>query len=178
MRIGRSFTVILAFLTLFTSAVLAQKTPARRPVTRATPVRSTLPPLEVRAARVKVSNQLSNVEQFVKVLGPVAQSIEALDADIRSKKVSKKSIEQNQANKKKVMTAISTLRGALVSLETEFRTKQDLKKYLIKIQGISELANQSESLAVSGKFVASRDPLKAVAQKLNDTLKAMPAAEL
>jgi hypothetical protein len=161
---------------------MAQRRPTKRPTPRPTPVRtirvSTIPPLEVRAARVKVSNQLSNVDQFVVTLGPVAQNIEAMDREIMTRKVARRSIDLNQTNKKKVLTAISTLRTALVSLESEFRTKPLLKKYLLQIQGISDLATQSEDLAIAGKFVASRDPLRSVSRKLNDTLAAMPTAEL
>jgi len=181
MKIIRSFTLVFVFATLFAAAGDAQKTASKRPIKRPASTKTnaaTLPPLEVRAARVKVSNQLSNVNQFINILGPVAQNIEALDNDARTKKISQQSIDLNEASKQKVITAIRNLRAGLVSLETEFKTKPDLKIYLIKIQGISDLAAQSEDSALAGKFVASRDPLRTIAQKLNDTLTAMPNAEL
>ena len=174
-----SFTFFLLLTTLFAGAALAQKTTTRRPVPRPTPVKnSTLPPLEVRAARVKVSNQLYNLKAFVERLGPIAQNIEAVDNDARTKKIKKESIDQNEASKQKVITAIRGLREGLLNLETEFRTKPDLKKYLPSIQGISDLAGQSVDSAVAGKFVASVTPLRTVQQKLNDTLALMPNAEL
>jgi len=174
-----SFTFFLLLATLFAGAAVAQKTTSRRPAPRPTPTKtSTLPPLEVRAARVKVSNQLYNLKAFVERLGPIAQNIEALDNDARTKKIKKESIDQNEASKQKVITAIRGLREGLVSLETEFRTKPDLKKYLPTIQGISDLAGQSVDSAVAGKFVASVTPLRTVQQKLNDTLALMPNAEL
>ena len=181
MKIIRSFTLVFVFATLFAAVVDAQKTASKRPIKRPASTKTnaaTLPPLEVRAARVKVSNQLSNVNQFINILGPVAQNIEALDNDARTKKISQQSIDLNEASKQKVITAIRNLRAGLVSLETEFKTKPDLKIYLIKIQGISDLAAQSEDSALAGKFVACRDPLRTIAQKLNDTLTAMPNAEL
>jgi hypothetical protein len=176
----RSFTIALAFTTFFVGSVYAQRTTTKRPVKRpaTTKTNTKLPPLEVRAARVKVSNQLFNVNQFVAVFGPIAQSIEALDKESRTRKISKKSVDDNETNKQKVIAAIRNLRAGLVTLETEFRTKPDLRIYLIKIQGISDLSARSEDLALAGKFVASRDPLRTVAQKLNDTLAVMPTAEL
>jgi hypothetical protein len=173
-----SLTFFVLAATLFAGAATAQKT-TRRPVPRATPPRSsTLPPLEVRAARVKVSNQLYNLKAFVERLGPIAQNIEAVDNDARNKKIKKESIDQNEASKQKVVTAIRGLREGLVNLETEFRTKPDLRRYLPSIQGISDLAGQSVDSAIAGKFVASVTPLRSVQQKLNDTLALMPNVEL
>lgn len=182
MKITRSLTLFLVCLTALAVSAEAQKTTTKKPVRRTTPTStktsSTLPPLEVRAARVKVSNQLYNVSAFLQRLGPISQNIEALDNDARTKKIKKESIDQNEASKQKVVTALRTLRDGLVSLESEFRTKPDLKKYLPTIQGISDLAGQSIDSAMAGKFVASNAPLRTVQQKLNDTLTAMPNAEL
>lgn len=153
----------------------------KRPVkTRPASVKtsSTLPPLDVRAARVKVSNQLANVTAFTSRLGPIAQAIEALDNEAKTKRVKQESIDKNAADKQKVISAIRGLREGMVKLETEFRTKPALKKYLTTIQGISDLAGQSETSAIAGKFVAANDPLRTIQQKLNDTLASMPNAEL
>lgn len=177
----RSLILALTFMILLSGMAAGQRTKARptpRPTPRKTTTNSTLPPLEVRAARVKVSNQLFNVDEFVKRLLPVAQNIEAMDNEIMTRKVKKESIDLNQANKKKTLTAISSMRATLAALESEFRTKPDLKKYLVQIQGIGGLATQSEDLAIAGKFVAAVDPLRGVSRKLNDTLAAMPNAEL
>jgi hypothetical protein len=109
---------------------------------------------------------------------PIAQNIEALDDQARAQKISKTSADTNAANKQKLMTAIRTLRGAIESLENDFRVKPDLKPYLVNIQGISSLAMQSETAASAGRFAASVDPLKTIAKKLGDTLNAMPDSEL
>lgn len=139
---------------------------------------STLPPLEVRAARVKVDNQLANVRAFADRLGPVAQAIEALDAESKTKKVNQQSIDKNAAAKQKVIAAIRGLRDGMVKLESEFRVKAVLKKYLPTIQGISDLAGQAETSALGGKLVAANTPLRTIQQKLTDTLAVMPNAEL
>jgi hypothetical protein len=173
-----SFTLFLLMATLFAGAAAAQKRTTRRPAPAPTPTNSRIPPLAVRAERVKVSNQLYNLKAFVERLGPIAQNIEAIDNDARTKKIKKESIDQNEAAKQKVIAAIRGLREGLMNLETEFRTKPDLKKYLPSIQGISDLAGQSVDSATAGKFVASVTPLRSVQQKLNDTLALMPNVEL
>lgn len=177
MKTTRYLLVALAAIALLSFISHAQT--RRTPVKRKTPAKSTtLPPLEVRAARVKVSNQLANIGAFVERLGPIAQAIEAVDAEAKTKKLSKQSLDRNAADKQKVVTAIRGLREGMVKLESEFRVKPVLKKYLITIQGISDLAGQSEASAIAGKLVAATTPLRTIQQKLNDTLVAMPNAEL
>lgn len=177
MKITRFLLLVGAVTALFTFSVDGQ---TRRSTTRrTTPVKaSTLPPLEVRAARVKVSNQLTNTKLFVERLGPIAQAIEAVDSEAKTKKLKKESLDKNAADKQKVIAAIRGLREGMVKLESEFRVKPDLKKYLPTIQGISDLAGQSEASALAGKFVVANNPLRTIQQKLNDTLVAMPNAEL
>jgi hypothetical protein len=178
MKITRYLFLVFAATALFAMGAYGQGT--KRPVKRATtPAKtSTLPPLDVRAARVKVSNQLANVSAFTSRLGPIAQAIEALDIELRTKRLNKEAVDKNNADKQKVITAIRGLREGMVKLESEFRVKPALKKYLPTIQGISDLAGQAETSAIAGKFVAANDPLRTVQQKLSDTLAAMPNAEL
>jgi hypothetical protein len=185
MTIQRSLIYLLALATVFSASVSAQKRTIKRTTSKPTTTRSapknnvtTLPPLEVRAARVKVSNQYSNVSQFVTLMTPIAQNIEALDNQARTQKISKTSADTNATNKQKLLAAVRGLRAGLETLENEFRTKPDLKFYLVNIQGISDLCLQSETAASAGRFVASVDPLRSIAKKLGDTLKAMPDAEL
>src|SRR3982751_1510984 len=177
----RAITSVLVFVAIFAGASFAQKkTSARTTTAKSTGPKttSTLPPLDVRAARVKVSNQASNVAQFINIMAPIAQSIEALDSEARTRKVAQSSADANQTNKQKLLTAIKNMRAGIDALETEFETKPALKVYLVKIQGISDLAAQSENLAFTGKFVAASEPWKQIRQKLNDTLTAMPNVEL
>jgi hypothetical protein len=178
MKITR--TLLLAFAGIALLAVGADAQGTKRPAKRKAPAQkvATLPPLDVRAARVKVSNQLANVGAFVSRLGPIAQAIEALDAEAKTRKLNKESLDKNVADKQKVVTAIRGLREGMVKLESEFRVKPVLKKYLPTIQGISDLAGQSEASAIAGRFVAANDPLKTIQQKLNDTLVALPNIEL
>jgi len=178
MKIAGTLVYLLIFTTLFAGAAAAQKSKPKRPTTTTTKTVSKLPPLDVRAARVKVSNQYSNVNQFINVMGPIAESIEALDNEARTKKLAQTSMDLNASNKQKLLTAIKNMRAGIDALETEFETKPALKLYLAKIQGVADLAAQSESLAFTGKYVASREPWRMIALKLNDTLTAMPNAEL
>jgi hypothetical protein len=176
-QIGLSLLTFLVVAATVSTAE-AQRRPVRKPTP--TPVRTsaTLPPLEVRAARVKVENQYSNVGAFADKLGPIAQAIEALDAEAKTKRLSKQTLDKNAGDKLKVVAAIRGLREGLVKLESEFRVKPGLKRYLVNIQGISGLASESETLALGGKFVEANLPLRRVQQRLNDTLTAMPKAAL
>lgn len=177
MKITRYLFLALAATLLLSFGAYGQS--KKKPVKRTTaPKASTLPPLDVRAARVKVSNQLANVSLFTERLGPIAQAIETLDAESKTKQLNKESVDKNTADKQKVIAAIRGLREGMVKLESEFRVKAALKKYLPTIQGISDLAGQAESSAIAGKFVAANAPLRTLQQKLNDTLAAMPAADL
>jgi hypothetical protein len=176
MKITRYLLLAFAVTAVFTMAAQAQ---TKKPVRKTTPVKaSTLPPLDVRAARVKVDNQLANVRAFADRLGPIAQAIEALEAEAKTKKLSKQSLDKNAADKQKVIAAIRGLRDGMMKLEAEFKTKVVLKKYLPTLQGISDLATQSETSAIAGKLVAANTPLRSIQQKLTDTLAAMPNAEL
>lgn len=177
MKTIRILLLAFAVMAVFSAAIDGQT--KKKPVKASTANKaSTLPPLDVRAARVKVDNQLANVSAFVSRLGPVAQAIETLDAEAKTKNVNQQSLDKNAADKQKVITAIRGLREGMVKLESEFRVKPALKKYLPMLQGISDLAAQSETSAIAGKFVAANAPLRTVQQKLTDTLAAMPAAEL
>ena len=174
----RYLLLAIAATLLFTAAAGAQT--RKRPVRKTTtPVKtSTLPPLDVRAAREKVSNQLANVADFVTKLGPIARAIEDVDAETASRRASKAAMDRNAANKQKVVTAIRGLREGMMKLESEFRVKAALKKYLATIQGISDLAGEAEESALAGRFVAANAPLRTIQQKLTDTLSAMPNAQL
>ena len=177
MKTIRILLLGLAGMAVFAVAIDGQ---TKKPVkTKSTANKaSTLPPLDVRAARVKVENQQTNITLFVSHFGPIAQAIENLDAEAKTSKLRKESLDKNAADKQKVIAAIRNLREGMVKLESEFRVKPALKKYLTTIQGISDLAGQAETSAIAGKFVAANAPLKTIQQKLSDTLAAMPVAEL
>jgi hypothetical protein len=66
------------------------------------------------------------------------------------------------------------MRATLAALETEFRNKPDLKKYLPHIEGITDLGATSEDSAIAGKFVLAKEPLRTAAQRLSDTVAVMP----
>lgn len=162
--------IVLLAGTASTQTRSTHKPVAKKPAA----TKTVLPPLDVRAAREKVSNQLANVKQFIDVLGPIAQGIETLDQSNQTKPLPKATFDKNEANKQKVVAAIRNLKEGLSNLETEFRTKPDLQKYLASIQGITDLASQSEDSAIAGKFVAAKEPLRTVSQKLSDAMTALP----
>lgn len=171
------FTTLFVFaLSIFAITGEAQKSrkPAPKPTPKPTPVRTTPTNAVVSSAKQQVANQLHNVNVFVDKIGPIAVAIEAADRDSAARRLNEKQIADNNTNKQKVIAALAGLRAGLVSLESDFRTKPQLSAYLPKIEGISTLAAQSEDNAIAGKFVASKDPLRQVALKLNDTLAVLP----
>ena len=163
---------LLMLLLLSGAADAQRKTTKKASAKKTTPAKAVVPPLDVRAAREKVSIQLDNVNNFVDKLGPIAQDLDS----VSSGEMSKAASDKISANKQKLISAIRGLRDALSTLESEFRTKPALSRYLIHIKGITDLAAQSEDSALAGRFVAAKDPLRTVAQKLTDTLRTLPAS--
>jgi hypothetical protein len=173
MKLTRFLAVFSILLVTFVVSASAQK--SKRPAPRATPTpaRPYVNPV-VSVAKTQVSNQLYNVNVFVDRLGPIAVMIENADKEAAAGRLKKEYQDSNNVNKQKTVAAIRGLRDGLVTLETDFRTKAPLSPYLSKIQGIGALCSQSEDKAIAGQFVAAKDPLRQVAQKLNDTLASMP----
>jgi hypothetical protein len=166
-------TILSIFLLSLSITAAAQRTrrPAPKPTPKPTPSR--VSPI-VAAAKQQVANQLYNVNKFVDILGPAALAIENTDREAKTKRLKKEVVDANEANKKKVVEAIRGMRAGLVTLESDFRTKPQLTRYLPQIQGISDLCARSEDSAIAGRFVASKDPLRQVAQKLSDTIAVLP----
>ena len=169
--------VALAVIILGVFCVSAEAQRRRRPVAKKSVVTKTVvPPLEVRVAREKVDNQLSNVNDFVNKLGTIAQGLEVADTDAKAGNLKPATAAKIEAKKKEIVDAIRNIKLGLGNLESEFRTKPLLQKYLPTIKGITDLAAAAEDSAIAGKFVASKDPLRAVAQKLTDTIAVMPVS--
>lgn len=165
---------LLAFAVLLTFAASAEaqrkKPVTKKPVTPAVNTNS----LEVKDTAKKVSDQLMNVVSFSYSLGGAASAIEALEADVRANKLSKAQLDKFTQQKQTLIQTIVNLKAGLAALEVEFRTKPSIKNYQFQIQGVTDLATQSEDLARGGKFNESGKALIQVVQKLADTLTAMP----
>lgn len=175
MRIARILTVLSILLLALALPTAAQRKrkPAPRPTPKPTPAKPVISPI-VAAAKQQVANQLFNVNKFVDILGPAALAIENVDKESKTRRLKKETLDANEANKKKLITAIRGMREGLVLLEADFRTKPQLSKYLLQIQGISDLCARSEDSALAGRFVASKEPLRQVALKLSDTMAVLP----
>ena len=169
------FTVGAAIIAVgVTGSAFGQKKP-RKVAPRKTPTTQTLiAPLDVRAAREKVDIQLSNVNGFLVKLGPLAVNLETAVADSKANRLSPATAAKVAQGEERVITSIRDLRLSLSTLESEFRAKPVLQKYLANIQGITELGAQAEDAATQGRFVAAKEPLRKAAQKLTDTLAVLP----
>ncbi len=183
MKIIQTIAFGAVLFTIFGFSVSAQKRrypPKPKVVTTSTLPDKTTSPKTVNtpastAERVevaqKVSNQITNVTKFLYLLGGIAKGIEDIDKD---KRANKQALDANAENKKNVQQTVRNLRAGLASLESEFQTKPQLKLYFSTIQGISDLAGQSETLANTNRFAEAGRPLVTVVGKLADTLAEMP----
>ncbi|MFM9905792.1 MAG: hypothetical protein ACKVQJ_14610 [Pyrinomonadaceae bacterium] len=167
--------LLLVALTLFVGSADAQRK-RRKIVKKPVVAKTVIPPLDVRAAREKVDNQLSNVNDFVNKLGTIAEGLEIADADAKANRLKPATAAKIEAKKSEIVGAIQNFKLGLGNLESDFRTKAALQKYLENIKGITDLAAEAEDFAIAGKFVAAKEPLRSIAQKLTDTLAVMPAS--
>lgn len=176
MKIIRFTALCILSLSIFAAAAEAQRTrkPKPKATPKPTPVKTTPTNAVVSGAKQQVSIQLHNVNVFVDRIGPIAVTLEAMDRDAMSRRLTGDKLAVHESNKKDVISAFAALRTALVTLESDFRTKSQLSQYLPKLQGISNLAADAEDSAIAGKFVAAKDPLREVALKLKDTLAVLP----
>lgn len=165
MKTAQLFVLTIAALALFAVSADAQR---RRPAPKPAP--TPVAPLDVRAAIEKTTVQRDNVNFWIAKLGPVGEALELLDGAYAKKKPSAKTLVTHEARRQKFVETLKNLREDLNLLESDFRTKMQLKKYLISIQGVTDLASQAEDLAIEGKFVASKQPLRDISKKLTDTL--------
>lgn len=164
-------------VSVFTGAAVAQKkTTKKSTTTKPTASKPTLPPLAVRVGREHADIQLSNVNVFANKLANIAEALETADADAKAGRLKPETAKKIQAKEAELVEAIRNIKTGLTNLESEFRTKPELQKYLSYIQGIADLASKSEDFAIAGKFVSSKDPLRQISQKLTDTLAAMPVS--
>ncbi len=171
-----TFLVLAVLLTFAVSADAQRKRTTRKttPTKTTTTTTTTTSTLEIRQNAEKVSIQLKNVTTFLYKLGSAASTIEALDNDAKANKLSRTQLDKFTQQKQAVITSIRNLKAGLAALEVEFRTKPAIKLYLLQVQGVTDLATQSEDLATAGRFTDSGRVLVAIVEKLADTLTAMP----
>lgn len=171
------FTVVICLLSFVFEATAQQR--KRRPARRAKSTATTPAPpaasLEVKDGSQKVSTQIKNVSKFVYVLGGIAKNIEAIDADIKARRTTRReTIDQNERAKQTVVASIKNLQEGLAPIEIEFRTKNGLRPYLSQISGVTEMTGQAADQAAAGQLTESGKTLLMVIEKLTDTLAALP----
>jgi hypothetical protein len=166
--------VLLACVVSLSVSAQAQK--PRRPVPRPTPTPAKpFVSVDERIARQTASNQLSNVSAYLNRFAPLVQTMNDLARDDKARKLSKRASTDFNNARRKLMVQLSDFKLGLTTLETDFKTKPSLSKYLLKIQGITDLSISAQDSANSGKFDGVRESLKGIVQRLSDTVAAMPA---
>lgn len=129
---------------------------------------------DIRAGADKVSVQIKNVSKFVYLLGGIARTIEDLDKEAKTRKISQASADANNKNKQAVIQGIRNLRAGILALEEEFRTKPGLRLYSVRVEGISNLVAEAENQAAAGQVTESGKTLLLVIERLSDALAALP----
>lgn len=168
------FVIFTMCILGFTFSADAQRRRSTRATKPKPAVVSTVNTADIKASADKVSVQIKNTSKFLYLLGSVANGIETIDKDARAGKVSREIQDKNTQFKKDVLQSIRNLRAGMIALEVDFRTKPALQKYLINIQGISDMSGRAEDMANGGEFVESGKMLLLVVEKLSDTLVALP----
>lgn len=172
------FTVVVCVMS-FVFETSAQK--RRRTTRRATKPAATASATssanaaELKDGAQKISTQIKNVSKFLYLLGGIAKNIEAIDADVKARRITRQTtIDQNEKAKQAVVLSIRNLRAGLAALETDFRTKNALRIYAPWSDGISGITQQAEEQASSGQLTEAGNTLLLVVEKLSDTLAALP----
>lgn len=171
MRIARILTILMMITAGAAASATAQKT--KRAVPRPTP--TPFVSIDERNAKQTASNQLSNLSGYLNKFAPLVQTMSDLARDDRARKLSNRASTDFNNAKKKLILQLSDFKVGLTSLETDFRTKPSLSKYLPKIQGITDLSSTSIDSANSDRYDAVREALKGIVQRLTDTVAAMPS---
>ncbi|MGI8641738.1 MAG: hypothetical protein ACR2MG_17560 [Pyrinomonadaceae bacterium] len=166
--------VIFVCLLCLTFSANAQKRRTTSKKTKTPPRIALTSNSEIKDGAQKVSVQIKNVSKFIYVLGGIAKSIEDIDKEAKTGRVSPEITGKNTKFKQSVIQSIRNLRAGLVALEIEFRTKPALRNYLFQIQGISDMTGVAEDQATGGQLTDSGKTLLQVIEKLSDTLAALP----
>jgi hypothetical protein len=175
MRLAGIFSILLALTIAAPAQRSKRKKVPPKPKVVITDSSKKVPAAEKeKTGAEKVSIQIKNVSKFLYTLGGVARGIEDIDKDIKAGKASPEIAQKNKEFKQQVIQSIRNLRAGLITLESDFRIKNELKPYLIQIQGISNISGTAEDQAVEGQFTESGKTLLFVVEKLADTLAAMP----
>ena len=163
---------IFACLGAFVVSTPAQK---KRPTPRPTPIPAKFVTADERVAKQTASNQLANLSGYLQKFTPMVQPLNDLATADKAGKLSKKASTDYNNARKKLLLQLSDFGVGLTNLENDFKTKPALTKYLLKIQGISDLSSTAEDSASAGRYDAVREALKGIVQRLNDTVAAMPS---
>jgi hypothetical protein len=154
----------------FAGSAEAQRRPAKPTTPKVVTTNTATQATTLKAGSEKVASQIVNITRFLYVLGGAAKGIEDADKDTRANQAAR---DANAKNKRALIQTIQNLRAGILALEIEFKTKDPMKKHVALVQGITELAAQSEDLAAVGRFTESGRPLLSVVEKLSDALAAL-----
>jgi hypothetical protein len=174
--VNSTVKILAVILFLAGLSMTANSQTRKRPAPKKTPAPSTpvINTAEIRTGSDKISIQIKNVSKFVFLLGGIARTIEDLDKESKTRKISQASIDANNKNKQAVIQGIRNIRAGLIALENEFNTKPALRLYSVRVGGISTMVAEAEVQASGGQITESGKTLLLVIERLSDALAALP----
>ncbi|HEX8288745.1 MAG TPA: hypothetical protein VF556_12145 [Pyrinomonadaceae bacterium] len=152
----------------FSSKIRFRNTLIKYPVEKETVER--IQKKELNAVKEKISIQLKNLSKFIFVFGSVTKSIEDIDRDIKTGRVSQFVINLNEQNKQKTIESFSNFQIGISDLEKELLRNPSYRNSQGQIQEISDLTTFALNAAKSGEYKKSGDTLLLLFNKLTDLL--------
>jgi hypothetical protein len=132
---------------------------------------------EVNNLKEKISIQLKNLSKFIFALSGITKSIEDIDRDIKTGRVSQLVIRLNEQNRQKTIASLNNLLIGISNLEKEFLRNASFSNNQILIQEISDLTNSAQNTTKAGEFKKAGDTLLILFNKLTDLLAIKPESE-
>ncbi len=146
----------------FAQSRTRRTTPAKRRAP-ATSAGARLNATEVNGARLRVADQIKNMNRFLYVYGRASKDIEATGAQSESADVTTRS-------RASLVASVRNVRSGLDQLEEQFRLSPTLASYYPAIRGVAARAAEAESRAAAKQLDQAGRALIEAVNQLTDVL--------
>lgn len=124
---------------------------------------SRLSTTEANTARVRVADQIKNLNRFLYLYGRASKDIEATSAQAESAEVARRS-------RASLLASIRNVREGLDQLEADFRLTPGLQNFYPSLRGVAGRAAEAENLAANNQLDQAGRALIEVVSQLTDVL--------
>lgn len=160
--IAAACVLLLATTDGFAQSRTRRTTTAKRRAT-ASSSGSRLTATEINGARLRVADQIKNLNRFLYVYGRASKDIEATGAQSESAEVTLRS-------RASLVASVRNVRGGLDQLEDQFRQSPALASYYPSIRGVAARAADAESRATANQLDQAGRALIEAVNQLTDVL--------